>query len=596
MTQTLPDSFIQQPTRDSLLSIVAKTRSDIVSNWSGIKHICHTAQIRTPHSVDEIINIVKSTLDSTPHQQLEHEKQNSNNNEQINTSSQSLSSTLPPSPLIRIVGGGMSYEQIFSTDSVDNMNQIVLDMCNFSGLLSLNEHTATFGASTSINDIIRILAENDKMMTCSPGVIGLQTIAGALATGTHGQGMRQSCYADEVVSISIVLPDGRYVRIDEHTHLNDPTIPPLGVVVSALGTLGVVIEVEIRHAPRRVFTCRKFQCEYSTFLQQYQHWNNKVEFVKIWWFPETDKCHVWLIDEANELEKSLFFSKDKNPDHQLIEADMETNLELNDTVSMYLNALYIDTGVTLADAQKHQHSLTLQRFADSKDVIGYLEQIVCKGIPVPQINCEVAVPMSLFKEATELLHNWSNKQSQQQATPFVDPEGQNIQDKQTPNLSIPPTAHKLHYPFIYRATGEAKQACLYPSYGIEEGVAYIGFLVYLAADGSVRQDGMQMMGELQKLLATHVKGLPHMGKHFIPELYTNNFRNHKGLCQVVQWCQKLSPNGIFLNKFLRRVFAAISNDNNNNNISNESNPEINPSIINNNEISKSTNNIQQTQS
>ena len=188
--------------------------------------------------------------------------------------------------------------------------------------------------------------------------------------------------------------------------------------------------------------------------------------------------------------------------------------------------MYRDTGVTLADQNDgQQHSLTLQRFADSTDVIGYLEQIVTKGIPVPQINCEIAVPMGKFKEATELLHQWA--------------------------LAHP---NQLHYPFIYRATGPSTTP-IYPSYGISEGIAYIGFLVYLAPDNTVREDGMATMGELQRLLANTVSGLPHMGKHFLPEVF--DFGLNPGLGKIVEWSRKLDPDGHFLNIFLRNLWSCI---------------------------------------
>lgn len=296
--------------------------------------------------------------------------------------------------------------------------------------------------------------------------------------------------------------------------------------MAALGTLGVLLEVEITHAPRRVFTCRKFMCDYETFLAQYEQWNAKVEFVKAWWFPETSKCHVWLVDEASERERELFLSAETNPTGELVSIS-STDESLNNTVNHYLEALYRDTGVTLADQKEgQQHSLTLHRFADSTDVIGYLQQIVCKGIPVPQINCEIAVPMSKFKKATELLHQWSAEH-----------------------------VGKLHYPFIYRATGESTTP-FFPSYQRREGIAYIGFLVYLAADGSVRDDGMKTMEALQQLLAGNgLEGLPHMGKHFLPRVY--DYSANPGLGSVVSWSRRLDPNGKFLNTFLREIWSCI---------------------------------------
>jgi hypothetical protein len=45
---------------------------------------------------------------------------------------------------------------------------------HFKGLLRMSEDrtSATFGASTSVDDIIKTLGAEDLMMPCSPGVIG----------------------------------------------------------------------------------------------------------------------------------------------------------------------------------------------------------------------------------------------------------------------------------------------------------------------------------------------------------------------------------------------------------------------------------------
>jgi D-arabinono-1,4-lactone oxidase len=52
------------------------------------------------------------------------------------------------------------------------------------------------------------------------------------------------------------------------------------------------------------------------------------------------------------------------------------------------------------------------------------------------------------------------------------------------------SSHKPHYPFILRCTGKS-QAFLSGSYGRE--VCWIGFLVYLAKDGSFVKGSLEMM-------------------------------------------------------------------------------------------------------
>jgi hypothetical protein len=163
---------------------------------------------------------------------------------------------------------------------------------------------------------------------------------------------------------------------------------------------------------------------------------------------------------------------------------------------------------------------TLKRFSNAKDVIGYLEQIVCKGIPVPQINCEIAIPLEHAREATLAIKSWADKNKKQ-----------------------------LHYPFIYRAIGQSK-AWLNPAY--KGPVCYIGFLVYVAEDGTVRDDGMKTMHELQTILASF-GGMPHWGKHFQSNLY--DFER-----LVPKWKDfldlraQLDPKKKMLSPFLESVF------------------------------------------
>ena len=163
---------------------------------------------------------------------------------------------------------------------------------------------------------------------------------------------------------------------------------------------------------------------------------------------------------------------------------------------------------------------TLRRFANAKDVIGYLEQIVCKGIPVPQINCEIAIPLEHTRNATLAIQDWASKNKK-----------------------------RLHYPFIYRAIGQSK-AWLSPAY--KGPVCYIGFLVYLAEDGTVRNDGMLTMRDIQTILAPF-GGMPHWGKHFQSDLYDfqklipkwNDFLDLRA---------RIDPKGKMFSNFLQNIF------------------------------------------
>ena len=198
--------------------------------------------------------------------------------------------------------------------------------------------------------------------------------------------------------------------------------------------------------------------------------------------------------------------------------DERMNLALNATIDATLQKMARDTK---DEARAGEHFETVRRFKDASDLVGNVYQILCKGIPAPQINCEVAVPLERMGEALAILQAW------QEANPGV-----------------------LHYPFILRCTGPS---VAWLSAAHDKSVCWIGFLVYLAADGTFVGGSMEQMRELQQLLVP-LGGIPHFGKHLAMDLYDFPAllpRWHDFLALK----RELDPHGRFENRWLGDLFA-----------------------------------------
>ena len=324
----------------------ADSRKEILYNWSGIKCIARRSQINHPKNDAEVSNLIKKAKSK-----------------------------------VHIVGSALSYEKIM-TVPLDDAEAMLLSLDQFTGLISVTETTATFGGGTSINDMVLTLGNMNRMLTCSLGVIGIQTIAGVISTGSHGQGLFQSDFASTVQRLKVVLPDGEITTVTPTSELS------LGAVITSMGTLCVILEVEVLTEPRRVFYCKKLAVPFEDFLKTYEKWNSEFEYVKVWWFPETDLCQVWLVDEASAEQSEDFLSSDRTVPAK---ASQQSDV-MNSTVDRYLQAMSHDTKA--ASTSDQPQFRTVRRFADASDLVGYHEQILCKGIPVPQINCEIAVPLN----------------------------------------------------------------------------------------------------------------------------------------------------------------------------------------------------------
>ncbi len=415
-----------------------------------------------------------------------------------------------PERKLRLIGSGLSFEPIHSVYA-EGSQALLVDLHHLRGQLDKSVDTVTYQAGTPLDTVYGDLIAMDRMLPASPGVIGIQTLGGALSTGTHGQGLHQSALCDAVAALTVMLASGDIIRVDR-------TDPRFGAFVMGMGMLGILLDVTLNTVPNRIMRCTKFTTDYPFLLEHNERLNREHAFVKSWWFAWTGESHIWLVDPASDDEVARYRAGGSEP--LVLEGDMNErmNLALNATIDATLQKMARDTK---DEARAGEHFETVRRFKDASDLVGNVYQILCKGIPAPQINCEVAVPLERMGEALEILQAW------QEANPGV-----------------------LHYPFILRCTGPSV-AWLSAAHG--KSVCWIGFLVYLAADGTFVGGSMEQMRELQQLLVP-LGGIPHFGKHLAMDLYDFPAllpRWHDFLALK----RELDPHGRFENRWLGDLFA-----------------------------------------
>lgn len=415
-----------------------------------------------------------------------------------------------PERKLRLIGSGLSFEPIHSVYA-EGSQALLVDLHHLRGQLDKAADTVTYLAGTPLDTVYADLIAMDRMLLASPGVIGIQTLGGALSTGTHGQGLHQSALCDAVAALTVMLASGDIIRVDR-------TDPRFGAFVMGMGMLGILLDVTLNTVPNRIMRCTKFTTDYPFLLEHNERLNREHAFVKSWWFAWTGESHIWLVDPASDDEVARYRAGGSEP--LVLEGDMDErmNLALNATIDATLQKMARDTK---DEARAGEHFETVRRFKDASDLVGNVYQILCKGIPAPQINCEVAVPLERMGEALAILQAW------QEANPGV-----------------------LHYPFILRCTGPS---VAWLSAAHDKSVCWIGFLVYLAADGTFVGGSMEQMRELQQLLVP-LGGIPHFGKHLAMDLYDFPAllpRWHDFLALK----RELDPHGRFENRWLGDLFA-----------------------------------------
>lgn len=404
---------------------------------------------------------------------------------------------------IRMMGSRMSPGRMLA---VSNPDDVLVDLSRLRGLLAVDDDSATFAGGTPLHEVYEILTSMNRMLNASPGVIASQTLAGAISTGTHGQGLQQSSIADEALSI-------RFIDGTGHLHNMARSHPWFGAVQLGLGTLGAITAVTLRTRPATLFTCFKDALSADTLESDLIEWNESWTFSKAWWFLEENKVHTWNAREADEAERHAW----EQNHGDLVTLD-DTRDEMNKAVDKTLQHMRNDTRIVDENGKPFR---TVTRFKDFSDVIGDVYQVFCRGIATPQINIEIGVPLVNTPEAISRIKAWYAQ-----------------------------THPHMHYPIILRCTG-ASEAWLSPAGG--EPTCFFGFVVYYAEDGSLSEEGLDFLRAVEPLLAS-VGGKPHWGKYFDARLYDWQARYPQWEdFQAVR--RAFDPRGIFLNDFMSQVMT-----------------------------------------
>jgi L-gulono-1,4-lactone dehydrogenase len=181
----------------------------------------------------------------------------------------------------RMVGAGHSFSGVALTGGV------LLRPDALTGLVRVDTaaRTATVRAGTRLRDLHGMLDAHGLAME-NLGDIDAQTIAGALATGTHGTGLRYGGLATQVRGLELVLADGSVVTCSpsERPDLFAAAAVGLGAygVVTAV-TLGCVPAFALHAAEEPVPLAELLDGRFAAMAEIDDH----VEF---YWFPHTEAC------------------------------------------------------------------------------------------------------------------------------------------------------------------------------------------------------------------------------------------------------------------------------------------------------------------
>jgi FAD/FMN-containing dehydrogenase len=203
---------------------------------------------------------------------------------------------------VRVTGARHSFTPVVQTDG------LLLDLSGLRGVIEADRgrKRATALAGTLIQDFYEPLWREGLALK-NQGDIDTQQIAGAVATATHGSGIRNTCFSGVVRGVQLVTATGEIRDIDE----SEPEL--LRAAQVSVGMLGVItqLQLEVTDAYRL-----SEQIDLWPWEQVLERWDELVHEHRhfgFFWLPTeesaalynlsshgqtlADKCYVKIYDE-----------------------------------------------------------------------------------------------------------------------------------------------------------------------------------------------------------------------------------------------------------------------------------------------------------
>jgi L-gulonolactone oxidase len=219
------------------------------SNWAGNQRAA-AVRVARPSGTDEIADVVRAAV-------------------------------AQGSP-VKAVGAGHSFTAAAVTDGVR------VDLGSHASLVSVDRdrRLVTVQAGMRLHTLNEVLAAAGLAMP-NLGDIDVQTISGAISTGTHGTGAKLGCLSTFVESLTLVTGTGEVVRCaaDEHRQIFDAA--RVGV-----GALGVLSEVTLRCVDAFTLRADEHPARLDNVLADLDTFVRGNDHFEMYWFPYTDRVQV----------------------------------------------------------------------------------------------------------------------------------------------------------------------------------------------------------------------------------------------------------------------------------------------------------------
>lgn len=191
---------------------------------------------------------------------------------------------------VRVVGAGHSFTPLVQT------NDVLMSLDNMQGIESFDpeKKLVTIWGGTRLHrlgdDLLARGVAQENL-----GDIDVQSIAGAISTGTHGTGIHFGTIATQVAGLTLVTGNGEILECSEE---KNPDI--FKAAQTSFGALGIIAKVTLRVVPAKRLHYKGHRERLSSVLANLERYKQENSHFEFFWFPNTDWVQAKFINETDE--------------------------------------------------------------------------------------------------------------------------------------------------------------------------------------------------------------------------------------------------------------------------------------------------------
>ncbi len=213
------------------------------TNWAGTAE-CHPRTFLYPTSEEEIQSIVKEAIKDG------HK--------------------------VRVAGNGHSFTKLVETDS------ILLSLDKWQGIIEVDGNIVEVRSGTNIKKLGEELF-NIGLGQENLGDIDIQSIAGAVSTGTHGTGIHLGNLATQVVEITFVNGKGELITCSEEIERDIFKSAQISI-----GALGIITRMKIKCTPKYKLELINSKSTFNECLENLESYKTENRNFEFYYFPYSD--------------------------------------------------------------------------------------------------------------------------------------------------------------------------------------------------------------------------------------------------------------------------------------------------------------------